>query len=167
MPARRVGGLILVEEPNRPVVRGTAVVYVRVSSADQRSDVDQQVARITTWAGEQGIPVGRVVSEVGPALNGHRWTFLGLLGDPQVASIVVERCGRFAWFGGEYLDAALAASGRRLLVVDPAGVDDDPAGDITDILTSMYARLYGRLYGRCGAVTRGRRAVEAVVGAAG
>lgn len=54
---------------------------------------------------------------------------------------MVEYRDRFARFGAEYVEAALAASGRRLLVVDPAEVDD---GNVTKILTSLCARLYGR-----------------------
>jgi predicted site-specific integrase-resolvase len=52
----------------------------------------------------------------------------------------------------------LTAQGRRLLVVDAAGVDDDLVRDVTEILTSLCARLYGRR----GAANRARRAVEAV-----
>ncbi|WP_018502702.1 IS607 family transposase [Parafrankia discariae] len=162
VPARRVGGLILVDEPARPAAVETVAVYARVSSADQRSDLDRQVARVTMWAAGQGLPVGRVVTEVGSALNGHRRKFLALLRDPAVTTIVVEHRDRFARFGAEYVEAALAANGRRLLVVDPAEVDDDLVRDITEILTSMCARLYGR---RAGA-NRARRAVAAATEAA-
>ena len=37
-----------------------------------------------------------------------------------MTTIVVEHRDRFARFGAEYVEAALAASGRRLLVADPA-----------------------------------------------
>jgi len=67
-----------------------------------------------------------------------------LLRDPGVSMIVVERRGWFARFGAEYVEAALCAQGRRLLVADPAGVDDDLVADVTEILTSLCARLYGR-----------------------
>ncbi|WP_101833007.1 IS607 family transposase [Frankia canadensis] len=156
VPARRVGGLILVDEPALPAT-GTTAVYARVSSADQKPDLDRQVARIVTWAVGQNLPVGKVVTEVGSALNGHRREFLALLRDPQVTTIVVEHRDRFARFGAEYVEAALAASGRRLLVVDPAEVDDDLVRDVTEILTSLCARLYGRR----AATNRARRAVEA------
>lgn len=64
--------------------------------------------------------IDRVVTEVGSALNGHRKRFLALLRDPAVSTIVVEHRDRFARFGAEYVEAALNAQGRRLLVVDPA-----------------------------------------------
>lgn len=62
----------------------------------------------------QKIPVDRVVTEVGSALNGHRKEFLALLRDRSVTTIVVEHRDRFARFGAEYVEAALAAQGRRL-----------------------------------------------------
>ncbi|OHV28194.1 resolvase [Parafrankia soli] len=144
VPARRVGGLILVDQSARPVPSETVAVYACVSSADQNPDLDRQVARIVTWTASQNLAVGKVVTEVGSALGGHRRKFLALLGDPDVTTIVVEHRDRFARFGAEYVQAALEASGRRLLVVDPAEVDDDLVRDITEILTSMCARLYGR-----------------------
>ena len=98
------------------------------------------------------------MTEVGSVLNGHRGKFLALLRDPAVSTIVVEHRDRFARFGAEYVEAALAASGRRLLVVDPGEVDDDLVGDVTEILTSLCARLYGRRV----AANRAARAVAAL-----
>jgi predicted site-specific integrase-resolvase len=164
VPAFRVGGLILIGEPVAGALSsGVTVVYAGVSSADQRGDLDRQVARVAAWATGQQVSVDRVVTEVGSALNGQRRKLLGLLRDPVVSTIVVEHRERFARFGAEYVEAALAGSGRRLLVVDPSGVDDevdsgvdgDLVGDVTQILTGLCARLYGRR----GAANRAARAV--------
>jgi predicted site-specific integrase-resolvase len=159
VPTYRLGRLIMVGEPVASSAAGTGqtVVYARVSSADQKPDLDRQVARVTVWATGQKLGVDRVVTEVGSALNGHRKKFLALLRDPAVTTIVVEHRDRFARFGAEYVEAALTAQGRRLLVVDPAEVDDDLVRDVTEILTSLCARLYGRR----AAANRARRAVEA------
>ena len=144
--ARRAGGLILVGDTEHAAAAGagTAVVYARVSSADQKAGLDRQVARVTTWATGQGITAGRVVTETGSALNGNRGKFLALLRDPSVSAIVAGHRDRFARSGAEYAGAALAASGRRLLVADSAGAGDDLAGDVTEILTWLCARRYGR-----------------------
>jgi predicted site-specific integrase-resolvase len=158
VPARKVGGLVLIGEPVTPErSTGVTVVYARVSSADQRPDLDRQVARVTEWSTGQHIAVDRVVTEVGSASDGHRRKFLALLSDPKVTTVVVEHRDRFVRFGGEYVEAAMSASGRRLLVVDPAEVDDDLVGDVTEILTSLCARLYGRR----AAANRAARAVAA------
>ena len=55
------------------------------------------------------------------------------------------------------MQAALAAQGRELLVVDSVEVDDDLVRDMTEILTSMCAGLYGRR----AAQNRAKRAVAA------
>ncbi|MEV0273720.1 IS607 family transposase [Hamadaea sp. NPDC050747] len=162
VPTYRIGRLIMVGEPvtGAPTRDAQTVVYARVPSADQKSDLDRQVARVTVWATSQRLGVDRVVTEVGSAVNGHSKKFLALLRDPAVSTIVVEHRDRFARFGAEYVEAALAAQGRRLLIVDPTEVEDDLVQDVTEILTSLCARLYGR---RAGA-NRARRAIEVVTG---
>jgi predicted site-specific integrase-resolvase len=131
-------------------------VYARVSSADQKADLDAQVARVTTWATSNGYSVDQVVTEVGSALNGKRRKFLGLLSDPTVTTIIVEHRDRFARFGAEYVAGALDAGDRRMVVVDDGEVDDDLVGDMTEPMTSLCARLYGRR----SAAHRAAKAVE-------
>lgn len=157
VPARRLPSGTIMVEVTDDARQGQVVVYARVSSADQRADLDRQVARVTAWVTGRDMAVARVVTEVGSALNGRRKKFLGLLRDPAVSTIVVEHRDRFARFGAEYVEAALAAQGRRLMVVDPAEVDDDLVRDVTQILTSLCARLYGRR----AAANRASRAVAA------
>ena len=118
---------------------------------------------MTAWATGQGLTVGRVVTEAGSALNGKRRKFLALLRDETVTTIVTEHRDGFARFGAEYVEAALSAQGRRLLVADPAEVDDDLVRDVTEILTSLCARLYGRR----AAANRAARAVKAITGTDG
>ncbi|RQX05440.1 IS607 family transposase [Micromonospora globispora] len=157
VPARRLPSGTIMVEVTDDARQGQVVVYARVSSADQRADLDRQVARVTAWVTGRDMAVARVVTEVGSALDGRRKKFLGLLRDPAVSTIVVEHRDRFARFGAEYVEAALAAQGRRLMVVDPAEVDDDLVRDVTEILTSLCARLYGRR----AAANRASRAVAA------
>lgn len=96
VPARKVGRLILLGEPTGGAgLRARTAVYARVSSADQKADLDRQVARVCAWATAQQVPVDEVVVEVGSALNGHRRKFLALLGGPSVTRIVVEHRDRF------------------------------------------------------------------------
>jgi putative resolvase len=155
--ARRFpSGTIMVEVADA-AQQGQVVVYARVSSADQRADLDRQVARVTAWVTGQDLAVSRVVTEVASVLNGRSKKFLGLLRDANVTTIVVEHRDRFARFGAGYVEAALAAQGRRLMVVDPAEVDDDLVRDVTEILTSLCFRLYGRR----AAANRASRAVAA------
>jgi hypothetical protein len=103
-------------------VPGMTAVYARVSSADQRADLDRQMARVTAWATQQGYRIDQVVAEVGSVLNGKRRRFLAFLRDAGVTTILVEHQDRFARFGPEGVEAALEATGRRLVVVDPSEI---------------------------------------------
>jgi putative resolvase len=96
-----------------------------------------------------------VVAEVG--LNGERAKLSGILSDPCASVIVVEHRDRLARFGVEHLHAALAAQGRRIVVVKDGETTDDLARDMIEVLTRMCAGLYGRR----GAGNRAMRAVTA------
>lgn len=156
VPARRLpSGTIVVEPPE--VSAGRTVAYVRVSSHDQRTDLEAQAGRVTAWCATQGIRVDEVVSEVGSGVNGRRAKLIRLLRDAEVQTIVVEHRDRVARFGVEHLQAALAATGRRIVVVDTSETTDDLVRDMVEVLTSMCAHLYGRR----GARNRAMRAVTA------
>ncbi len=80
-----------------------------------------------------------------------------LLADPTISTIVVEHRDRLARFGVEYLEAALRAQGRRVVVTDPGETTEDLVRDLVDVLTAFCARLYGRRSAR----NRARRALTA------
>lgn len=155
VPAQRVGRLILVDTPAIQNADNRAVCYARISSYDQRGDLDRQVARITSWATANGLAIAEVVTEVGSAMNGKRRKLARLLTDPEAQIIIVERRDRLARFGVEHLEAALSAQHRSIRVVDEGELDDDLVRDMTEVLTSFCARLYGRR----GARNRALRAI--------
>ena len=86
----------------------------------------------------------RTITEVGSGFNEHRPQLMRVLADPSIAIVAVEHRDRLMRFGAEYVESALAAQGRRLVVVDPGETKDDLVQDMIDVLTSMCARLYGR-----------------------
>jgi predicted site-specific integrase-resolvase len=60
VPAQRVGRLIPVNDAAAEMARnGRTAVYARAWSADQKADLDRQVARVTGWATAEQIPVDR------------------------------------------------------------------------------------------------------------
>jgi putative resolvase len=115
------------------------------------------VARLAQWGTENGHTVAQVVCEVGSAFNGKRPKLQRILSDPSATVVLVEHRDRLARFGVEYLEAALSAQGRRIVVADPAETSDDLAREMIEVLTSMCARLYGRR----GARDRAMRALTA------
>jgi putative resolvase len=136
-------GTVIVHPPPAPSAEAVAL-YARVSSADQKADLERQLGRLADYASRERLTVIRSVSEIGSGLNGHRAKVMRLLADPAVRTLVVEHRDRLARFGAEYIEAALAAGGRKLVVVDQAEMNDDLVQDMVDVLTSFCARLYGR-----------------------
>lgn len=59
------------------------------------------------------------------------------MSDLSAMVVVVEHRDRLAHFGVEYLEAALPAQGRRIVVADPAETSDDLVRDMIAVLTSM------------------------------
>jgi putative resolvase len=137
-------GTILVQPDTSSRPGGGLGLYARVSSHDQRADLDRQVARLTQWATTGGVPLARVEAEVASGMTGRRAKLRRLLADPAVTTVVVTHRDRLARMNSELVEAALAAHGRRLVVLDDGEVTDDLIRDMVEVLTSFCARLYGR-----------------------
>ena len=148
-------GTILVRETSE---LDQVAIYARVSSSDQKSDLDRQVSRLVSFANAQGWVVAVTVTEIGSALNAHRPKLKKMLLNPNIKIIIVEHADRLMRFGLEYVESALVAQGRRLVVSDPSELKDDLVQDMIEVLTSFCARLYGRR----SAKNKARRALECI-----
>jgi putative resolvase len=156
VPVRKVGRLILVSPDAAAAasLQGGAGLYARVSCHDQKAGLDRQVARLSAWAVQAGLPVVRVEAGVGSRMNGAR-ARARLLADPAASVVVAEHRDRLGRMNTELVEAALAARGRRLVVLDESEVTGDLVRDMIEVLTSFCSRLYGRRSAR-------NRALEAV-----
>lgn len=138
-------------------IDGGVALYARVSSNDQKADLDRQLARLSEFAASKRLRVIEVVKEIGSGLNGHRRAMLKILRNPLVHTVLVEHRDRLMRFGIEYVEAALAAQGRTLMVIEPDEMKDDIVRDLHEVIVSLCARLYGKR----SAKTRAKRAIEA------
>ena len=160
VPTERVGPrtiLVNIDANTSPSVTGGVGLYARVCSHDQKPDLERQTARLSAWAAKAGQKVVRIESEIAPGMNGCRAKAGRLLADPAVTTVVVEHNGRLGRMNVELIEAALSATGRRLVVLDDGEVEDDLVRDMVEVLTSFCARLYGRR----SAKNRARKALEA------
>ena len=132
------------ETPREPSGNGRTVCYARVSSSDQRNDLQRQADRLKAFAINLGVENPEVVEEVGSGMNDSRRKLNRLLADPTVGTIIVEHRDRLARMNAGLVESALKAAGRRLVVVDDSELDDGLVRDMTEVLTSFCARRYGR-----------------------
>ncbi len=139
-------GTILVFEDNEAQenVSQKVAIYARVSSAENKSNLDSQAERLVAYCMAKGYQVSKVVKEVGSGVNDARPKFLALLEDTSITHIVVEHRDRATRFGARYIDTLLKGQGRTLEVVNLADNDkEDLLADLTSILYSFCARMYG------------------------
>ena len=148
-------GTILIIDP-LPKTDSRTVVYARVSGSDQKDDLERQVGRVVASLTAAGSHADQIVTEIGSGLNGARPRLKKLLSDKTATVIAVEHRDRLG-FGVEYLEAALSAQNRQLLIIATDEVEDDLVRDMVDLLTSFCARLYGRR----SAKARAERALQA------
>lgn len=120
-------------------------IYARVSSSENKDNLERQAERMTAYAVARGYRVKRVVKEVGSGVNDSRKQFLSLLQDESVDIIVVEHCDRATRFGFSYIRTLLAGTDRRIEVVNEGENDkEELMEDLIAIITSFVARYYGR-----------------------
>jgi putative resolvase len=139
-------GTVIIDPPEvRSSVVRTVAVYARVSSSENKDNLERQAERLVSWCNAKGWSVGKVVKECGSGINDQRPKFLALLADPKIGQIVVEHKDRASRFGVAYLQTLLGMQGRELVIVNTADTaEDDLMGDFVAILTSFCARFSGR-----------------------
>ena len=115
-------------------------IYARVSSSEQRQDLERQAERLSQYCTVRGYQVAQVVKEVASGVNDSRPKLLSLLKDTSVTRVVVEHRDRLTRFGFQYIDALFSVQGRVIEVVNPAQNDtEELLADLTSIIYSFCA----------------------------
>lgn len=149
-PARQTEtGTVIVDyqKPSTPVesIGFRAAIYSRVSSSENKDNLERQAQRLTDYATAKGYQIVRVVKEVGSGLNDNRKQLDQLLQRDDYNILLVEHKDRLARFGTHYLDVLLSRLGVTLEIVNLAdNGKDELMQDLVAIVTSFAARLYGQ-----------------------
>jgi putative resolvase len=145
---RRIGAhtILVEEEVERSAPRAARVaIYARVSSAENKSNLESQAERLVAYCAAKGYQVAKVVKEIGSGVNDSRPKLLALLEDQSLTLIVVEHKDRLTRFGFRYLETLLRGQGRAIEVINLAeNGTEDLLADLTSIIYSFCARLYGK-----------------------
>jgi len=126
-----------------------AVIYARVSSSDQRSDLERQIQHLTQYCSAKGYRVIDVLNDVASGLNTERRGLLKLVNyvvNRQVDVVVVTYKDRLTRFGFEYLEYFFRQFGVRIEVVygeEPKDAYQELVEDLIAIVTSFAGKLYG------------------------
>ena len=136
------GSIIIKEdEPDRD---DYVIIYARVSSSENKNNLDTQAERLVGYATAKGYQTKEVVKEIGSGVNDNRQKLQKILREGKATKIVVEHKDRLTRFGFNYLSTLLEKQGCHIEIVNEAGNDkDDLMQDLVSIITSMCARYYG------------------------
>jgi len=138
-------GRVLIIEDDDKKINDAVAVYARVSSSENKDNLQRQRERLEEYCTARGYKIIRSVMEVGSGLNDKRPKLESLLLDESVKKIVVEHSDRFSRFGMNYIEKLMKLQGREIEVVNMQDNDrDDLMQDFVSIITSFCARLYGQ-----------------------
>lgn len=144
---RQIGRTIIVDEEKEQVdsISQKVAVYARVSSTENKSNLESQAERLVAYCTAKGYQIAKVVKEIGSGVNDSRPKFLSLLEDQSISLIVVEHKDRGTRFGFRYIETLLKAQVREIEVVNQAeNGTEDLLADLISIIYSFCARLYGQ-----------------------
>ena len=143
-------------ETNESEKTQKVAIYARVSSSENKSNLDTQTERLKDYCAAKGYQVHKVVKEIGSGVNDNRQKLLKLLSDASITTIVVEHKDRLTRFGFRYIDTLLSQNERHIEVVNLA---DDGRDDLLDDLVAIIYSFCARLYGQ----RRAKRKTEMIV----
>lgn len=132
------------EEVNTSSVPLEVHLYARVSSHDQKDDIERQMERLRDFCSSNGYVIKSETKEIASGMNANRPKLTKLLRDPEVVILVVENRDRLTRFGFELIKNTMKASGRDIVLLNEVSPDMDLIQDFIDVITSMCSRIYGQ-----------------------
>jgi len=121
------------------------VIYARVSSTENKSNLETQKERLISYCTAKGYKVSKIVTEFGSGLNDKRPKLEKLLIEQDFTKIVVEHKDRLTRFGFNYIEKLLNKNGIEIEVVNCAeDAKADLIQDFISVITSFSARIYGQ-----------------------
>lgn len=124
------------------------VAYARVSSHDQKDDLERQKQVLEIYCARQGWTF-EVIADLGSGSNYHKKGLKRLLDaviGGEVGRLVITHKDRLLRFGAELVFAICEAKGVEVVILnqgEDSTFEEDLAKDVLEIITVFSARLYG------------------------
>jgi len=124
------------------------VAYARVSSHDQKDDLERQKQVLELYCARQGWAF-EVIADLGSGMNYHKKGLKKLLEaiiEGQVGRLVITHKDRLLRFGAELVFAICEAKNVEVVILnqgEDTTFEEDLAKDVLEIITVFSARLYG------------------------
>lgn len=124
------------------------IAYARVSSHDQKADLERQKQVLETYCAQQGWTF-ELVSDLGSGMNYRKKGLKRLLDEiveGQVGRLVITHKDRLLRFGAELVFTICEARETEVVILNKGqdtSFEEALAKDVLEIITVFSARLYG------------------------
>lgn len=135
-------GTVVIDEDVDPQKPEYVVVYARVSSSENKSNLETQAQRLEQFCTAHGWVVNEVVKECASGLNDNRPKLSKIFSERKATKLVIEHKDRLTRFGFNYIK--LLFNDCEIVVVNECETDQDLFEDFVSLVTSFCARIYGK-----------------------
>ena len=124
------------------------IAYARVSSSDQKDDLERQKKVLEVYCAQNGWTF-TILSDLGSGMNYHKKGLRRLLSailNGHVGRLVITHKDRLLRFGAELVFAICEAKNVEVVILnqrEDTTFEEDLARDVLEIITVFSARLYG------------------------
>ena len=124
------------------------VIYARVSTRNQKDDLQNQVEFLKQFCNAKGIIVNQCVEDFGSGLNYNRKKWNKLLDEVmanKIKTIVILNKDRFIRFGYDWFEKFCEKFNTKIIIVnnETLSSNEELVQDIISILHVFSCRLYG------------------------
>jgi predicted site-specific integrase-resolvase len=133
---------------NNGALSRPTIAYARVSSHDQKSDLDRQIKVLEMYCASMGYKY-EVISDLGSGMNYKKKGLTDLLDrivSDQVGRLILTHKDRLLRFGAELVFAVCEAKNVEVVIInqgDERSFEEELASDVLEIVTVFSARMYG------------------------
>ena len=126
------------------------IAYARVSSHDQKQDLERQKAALAAFCREQDFERVSIIADLGSGLNYRKRGLKALIQKicaGKVARLVLTHRDRLLRFGSELIFSLCAQFGTEVIVLGASGTksfNEELCADVIELMTVFTARMYGK-----------------------
>jgi len=127
---------------------GKTIIYTRVSTSNQKDDLNNQVEFLKQYANAKGMIIDEIFEDIGSGLNYNRKKWNKLIEDCMlglVQIILVAHKDRFIRFGYDWFERFLKANGVEIIVVnnEKLSPQEELVNDLISIIHVFSCKIYG------------------------
>ena len=124
------------------------VIYARVSSRDQKEDLERQVEYLKNYCSSKGYQVVKILTDISSGLNENRRglkQLFKLVEGGEVGKVVITYRDRLTRFGFKTLEQYFNSHGVEIEVIfdEEKTPEKELVEDLLAIVTSFAGKLYG------------------------